>query len=461
MTVDAPAKYVFQAKVGEAYPKAVASKGNYITVEDPATKETKVLLDAMTGAAVGALGHGDAEIVEEMKKAAANSTYTYGAYYSNYAAEELAKFIVDHSPSGAFAAALFTGSGSEANENAMKICYQYHLEKNEPQRVKFIGRKQAYHGYTIGSLSLGHGPRRTIFQEILCKDENFPKVSQCYPYRNMKEGETVAEYSARLVQELDDTFVANGPETVGGVIMETVGGSTFGTSPPVPGYLDGVKKVCEKYGALLIIDEVMCGMGRCGTLHAWEQFMDNSNGPDLQSIGKTLGSGFVTLAGLLISPKVKKVYDEGSGFIAGAQTYHCHDFNCKVGLAVQKKVARDNLVANVKETGTYMADGFKKALAESKIVGDIRGVGTFWSIEFVKDKATKEPFDPKLDVGHMIQDLCTKNGITSMGMQGTIDGKNGDHITVAPAFIFTKEDADIIIKAMVDAVTEAESILLA
>ncbi|OWB50922.1 transferase activity protein [[Candida] boidinii] len=445
MTVESEASYIFQGKVSKKPLMCVGGDGMYITIEDPVTKEKKVVLDALSGAAVSS--------------AAEKSVYTFGSYFANYAAEELGKFICDRSH-GAFTSALFTGSGSEANENALKIMKQYHIENGEPQRYKFISRHQSYHGYTIGALSIGEGPRKVPFRDILLSDDQTPKVSQCYPYRNKLEGESDEDYGKRLVQELEDVFIREGTDKVAGVIMETVGGSTFGTSPPVPGYLDGVKAVCEKYGALFMLDEVMCGMGRCGSYMTWDQFMTNG-GPDIQSVGKTIGSGFVTLAGLLISPKIKNVYDAGSGFIAGAQTYHSHQFNCLVGLAVQKKIMRDNLVENIKETGTYMAEQLKIALKDSKIAGDVRGCGSFWSVELVKDKATKEPFDPKLDVCHLVQDQAYENGITLMGGSGTIDGKIGDHVTVGPSYIMTKAEADIIVKALSGAILSVEKKLFA
>lgn len=456
MTQDTPTSHVFQAKVSQQSPMVVGGKGIHITIEDPVTKERKVCIDAISGAAVCSLGHGDPDIVAAMKAAAEVSTYSYGMYISNWAAEALGKFIVDNSPEGAFASALFTGSGSESNENALKIMRQYFLEKNEPERLKFISRKQSYHGFTIGALSIGSNARKEMFAPITLPEAITPKVSQVFPYRDMKAGQTEAEYVTQLLEELEDTIVKNDPKTVAGVIFETVGGSTYGTQPPLPGYLDGAKAICEKYGILFMLDEVMCGTGRCGSLHAWTQFMDNSSGPDLQSIGKTLGSGFVTIAGVLVSPKVKKAFEEGSGAIMGAQTYHSHDFNCRVALAVQEKVKRENLVENIKEQGNYMGQSLKEKLKDCSIVGEVRGAGGFWSVEFVKDKATKECFPASVDVSHFIGDKCKEKGLLLMAMNGTSDGKVGDHITLGPAFTVTKDDIETIVSVVVESVLEAE-----
>ncbi|ODV95632.1 hypothetical protein PACTADRAFT_50328 [Pachysolen tannophilus NRRL Y-2460] len=463
MTVTDQVSHVFQVEVEKKLPMAVHGKGAYISIEDPSTGETKTYIDSSTGAAVGSLGHGDPEVIEEMCKAAKESVYSFPVTVCNYAAEDLAEFIIQESPKGAFASALFTGSGSESNENAMKIIRQYHNEKGDTKRVKFISRKQSYHGYTLGALSIGDNCRKEGFTEILLPQEITPKVSQVYAYRNTKEGETLEQYKDRLLQEVEETFIENGPETVAAFICETVGGSTYGNPLPIPGYLDGVRDICHKYGALFMLDEVMCGMGRCGTLHAWEQFItlaDGSKGfvgPDIQTIGKTLGSGYVTIAGVLVSPKVKDVFVNGSGKILGAQTYHSHAFNCRVALAVQKKVSRDKLVQNIYNVGNYLGERLTELLTKTKIVGDVRGRGGFWSFEIVKDQKTKEPFPVELDVAHKIGNKIYEFGATNMAAQGTIDGVKGDHILFAPSFIITKELVDQVIEYVFRAVTEVEA----
>lgn len=446
--------YVFQRVIAEKAPMAVDADGMYITIEDPETKKRRVMLDACSGAAVCSVGHHNKEVIDAAKEAVGKSVYTFGASISNYAAEDLAKFICDHSD-GAFSSALFVGSGSEANENALKVMKQYHYENGEPERYKFISRIQSYHGYTLATLSLGYGHNRKFqFEGCFLSDDQTMKVSQCYPYRNLLENETLEQYAQRLVDELEETIIREGPKKVAGVVFETVGGSTFGTQVPIPGYLDGCKKVCKKYGVLFMLDEVMCGLGRCGTYHAWQQFMTSP--PDLQTVGKTIGSGFVTLAGILVSPQVKEVFEKGSGAVFGAQTYHSHDYNCRVGLAVQKIIFRDNLIENCMKNGTYMGQLLKEKLTDSNIVGQVRGAGTFWSIEFVKDKETKEPFDPSLSFCKKVTATCYKNGLICMAQPGTIDGFKGDHITIAPAFILSEKDAENIASIISQSIFETE-----
>lgn len=455
--------YLFSAKISELSPMVVGGKGAVLTVEDPHTHKQREVYDAMGGAAVTALGYGDEEIIAEMAEAAKESSYSYLAYMTNYWAEKLAQFLIEKSPKGAFAAALFTCSGSESNENGMKIVRQYWLERGQPEKIVFMSRKQSYHGFTIGALSLSESLRKESFRAITLPAEQVPKVSCVYPYRHQKENETTEQYVQRLLQEIEDKIVEVGPEKIGVFMCETLSGSTYGTQPSLPGYLQGIRQICDKYDILMWLDEVMCGTGRAsatGGLNCWESWPD-FKGPDLQSIGKTLGSGYVTIAGLLVSPKVRQAYIEGSNLIPGGQTYHQHGFNCRVALAVQKKIDRLGLRKNVFEQGNKMGAKLKELGETTQTVGDVRGLGGFWSIELVKDKKTKEPFPSKLGVGAKVTAKLFANGMTSMGLGGTVGDGTGDHVTVAPTYIITEKDANFIAESLIKAIKEVEDDLRA
>lgn len=456
--------HVFQSTVSKKTPILERADGMYITVKDPQTGDERTIIDAMTGAAVGSLGHQDSDIVEAMCEAAKTSNYAFGYYLGNHASEELSEFIIKNSPEGHFDSCLWVGSGSEANENAMKIVKQYHLEKGDSKRYKFISRFNSYHGFTIGSLSLGDGIRKVEFKDILLSDDQTPKISACYPYRGIKDGMTEEDYTNQLLKELEAKFIEVDPTTVAGVFFETVGGSSFGTVPPPKGYLDGAKAICEKYGALFVLDEVMVGLGRNGKYHCYESFMKEGNGPDLMTVGKTIGSGYVTLAGVLISPKVKNAVVAGSNKVSGAQTYHCHEFNCKVGLAVQQKLIANDIPAKGAKVGKYMMEQIAEKTKNSRVVGDIRGLPLFFSVEFC-DPKTKENLEPQYGFCYKVQDKALKYGITSMALQGTVGSTKdaegniiplGDHISLAPAYIITQTEADIIVDALVKAIAEAE-----
>ncbi|CAH00038.1 uncharacterized protein KLLA0_E22089g [Kluyveromyces lactis] len=457
--------YVFQGYITKKLPHVKRGEGCRIVVEKDGKLHEDVF-DGITGAAVGALGWGDEDIHGIMTEAAKNHTYTFPSLIGNSQSEELAKFYIENSPKGAFESALWCCSGSEANENAMKIIRQYQLERGQPKRTKIISRESSYHGFTLGALSISSNPRAEQFKEILMDQKELClKMPVCYPYRFMKKGETEEEYCARLIHSLEQLILDNDPETISVVLVETLPGSSLGTTPPPKGYLSGIRRICNKYDVVFMLDEVMCGTGRSnpnGKLNCWENFLTAEEAPDIQSVGKTLGSGYVTIAGVLVGPKIKKAYAEGSNCMIGSHTYASHGFNCAVALGVQKKILDNDLTKNIFEKGNLMGQKLKKSLlAYDNIVGDVRGIGGFWSLEFVKDRETKEPFPYKLDVGHRFQDVCFENGITVMGMQGNIDGVSGDIALLAPSFIITEDDVSTIVERVTKSVDDMTVLLKA
>ncbi|KAH3901162.1 uncharacterized protein SCDLUD_002645 [Saccharomycodes ludwigii] len=464
MTVTDKKSYVFQCKISETPAQVIGGKGTRITVE----KDGKVyddVIDGVTGAAVGALGWGDEDIVDVITEAAKTSTYTFPSLIGNKQSEELAKFYIDHSPKDAFASALWCCSGSEANENCMKIMYQYWLERGKTKKTKFISRDSSYHGFTIGSLSIADNARAVAFKDILLPGTQCLKMPVCYPYRFQKKGQTEAEYVQGLLDALEKLIVDNDPETIISVTVETLPGSSIGTVPPPKGYLPGIRALCNKYDILMHLDEVMCGTGRSnpnGGLNCWENFMPLDQGPDLQTVGKTLGSGYVTIAGVLVSPKVKDAYVKGSNGVIGSHTYASHAFNCSVALGVQKKIIGQGLTKNIFKMGNLMGETLKKELlSKDNIVGDVRGIGGFWSLEFVKDREEKISFPPKLDIGHRFQDVCFENGINVMGMTGNYDymTDDGDIALLAPSFIITEKDVEEIVARVVKSVDDLTAAL--
>ncbi|RAO67759.1 uncharacterized protein BHQ10_003771 [Talaromyces amestolkiae] len=429
-----PPSAVLHRQLHQAPTIALSGEGSYITLEDG-----RRILDATGGAAVSCLGHSNEQVKQAMIDQINQLSYCHTAYYSTKPFEELASFLID-STGGKMSRVYIVGSGSEAMEAAMKLSRQFYLEKAnpEPQRTKFIARKQSYHGITIGSLSMGgHTFRRELFEPILLP--NISHVSPCNPYRNRKDGESDEDYVARLADELDTEFQRLGPETVCAFVAEPVVGAAMGCVPSVPGYFKAMKAVCEKYGALLILDEVMSGMGRCGTLHAWEQ---EDVIPDMQTIGKGLGGGYAPVAGLLIGDKVIKTLEESTGSFRHGHTYQGHPVSCAAALAVQKVIQKERLVENVRVLGMFFEETLRKQLADHPHVGDIRGKGLFWGIELVRDKKTKEPFDPQLQLAFRIQErgLEAKHSISLYCGQGTADGIGGDHILLAPPYNTTQEE---------------------
>ncbi|KAK2762310.1 hypothetical protein FQN54_001320 [Arachnomyces sp. PD_36] len=444
---------VLHRDIHSAPKKAVGGKGNYVFLDDG-----QKIFDATGGAAVSCLGHANPAVKAAISQQMDQLSYCHSAFFSTPGFEELADFLVD-STGGKMSKAYIVSSGSEAMEVAMKLTRQYFLEMETPQpeRIRFIARNESYHGTTLGALSVGgHKARRELYEPILLP--NVSHVSACHPYRWKRDGETDAEYVERLAQELDDEFRRVGPETVCAFVAEPIVGAAMGCVPEVPGYFQAMKRVCDKYGALLIFDEVMSGMGRSGTLHAWEQV---GVAPDLQTIGKGLGGGYAPVSGLLIGQKVVDVLDRGTGVFKNGHTYQGHPISCAAALAVQKAIKERNLLENIRNMGALLESLLKSRLSQHPNVGNIRGMGLFWGIEFVKDKSTKEPFDPKLGVGALVQDLALspKYSISLYAGAGTVDGKRGDHILIAPAYNTTKEDIEMIADLTTRVIEEAFSTL--
>ena len=346
---------------------------------------------------------------------------------------------------------LWTTSGSESNESAMRIIRQYQLERGRPEKVKIISRKQSYHGYSLGAMSLSSGPRTDIYKAILLDQEKLClKMPVCNPYRDQKENETLEEYTQRLLDFLENMIIENDPSTVSVVVVETLPGSSLGTIVPPPGYLPGIRALCNKHDIIFMLDEVMCGTGRCnpnGKLNCWENFLTAEQAPDIQTVGKTLGSGYVTIAGVLIGPKIKRAVISGTGLTTCSNTYASHGFNCAVALGIQRKILREGLTSNIFEMGNLLGKILTERLLgdEKTIVGDVRGIGGFWSIEFVKDRNSKEPFPPEVGVASRLYQLCFNNKLSVFALNKTIDSVNGDIAMFAPSFVITKTDVEDIV----------------
>jgi adenosylmethionine-8-amino-7-oxononanoate aminotransferase len=342
---------------------------------------------------------------------------------------------------------------------AMKLGRQYYVELGQPRRINFIAREGSYHGTTLGALSMsGHKFRREKFLPIL--SNNIYRVSSCYAYRQRIDHESDAEFVAKKATELENLLIRLGPETVIGFVCEPVVGATLGCVPYVHGYLPAMKAVCTQYGVLFILDEVMCGMGRCGTLHAWQAEHLEEPGsycrPDIQTIAKGLGGGYQPVAGLLIDQKVVDVLENGTGEFTHGHTYQSHPVACAAALAVQRVIREENLLENCRKQGVYMKRLLHEKLDSHPNVGDIRGVGLFIGIEFVADKVSKEPFNRVLDVATRCQDmaLSTKYNLAIYKGNGTVDGVHGDHIILSPALNSTTEFIETIVERIVGAIID-------
>ncbi len=424
----------------------VAARGEGVWLQDAAGKR---YIDASGGAAVSCVGHGHPDVVAAMHAQIDRLAYAHTSFFTTEVAEALADQLVRTAPAG-MSHAYFVSGGSEAVEAALKMARQYFLEIGQPERSHFIARRQSYHGNTLGALAVGGNAwRRAQFAPLLM---DVTHVAPCYPYRDQREGETPEQYGQRLAQELDETIQRVGPGKVLAFIAETVGGATAGVLVPVPGYFQAVRSVCDKHGVLLILDEVMCGMGRCGTLHACEA---EGVVPDLMTIAKGLGGGYQPIGAVLAQKKVVDAFSRGSGFFQHGHTYLGHAVACAAALAVQQVIERDGLLQKVKQDGEILHRLLTDRFSDHAAVGDIRGRGFFWGVELVQDRATKAPFDPARRLHAKVKAAAFARGLLVYPMGGTMDGRYGDHILLAPPFIASEGELEQIVDRLAEAVDAA------
>ncbi|MBM3536791.1 MAG: aspartate aminotransferase family protein [Alphaproteobacteria bacterium] len=427
-----------------SYPQAVGGEGIHII-----DSTGKRYIDASGGAAVSCLGHGHPDVTRAIKAQADRLAYAHTSFFTTAVAEELAETLIADAPRG-ISHVYFVSGGSEAVEAALKMARQYFVEKGELQRRHFIARRQSYHGNTLGALAVGGNEwRRRQYAPLLI---DVAHVSPCYEYRDRRPDETAERYGERLAQELEAKIRELGADSVMAFVAETVGGATAGVIPPVPGYFRRVREVCDRYGVLLILDEVMCGMGRTGTLHACEQ---EGITPDLMAIAKGLGGGYQPIGAVLLQQKIYDAFAKGSGFFQHGHTYLGHALACAASLEVQRVIKRDSLLDNVRRRGASLTAKLQERFGNHHHVGDIRGRGLFQAIELVRDRASKAPFDPALRLHARIKKQAMSIGLMVYPMGGTIDGQHGDHVLLAPPFIVKDADLDAIVERLGTAVDTA------
>ncbi len=424
----------------------VAVSGHGITIVDAQGRE---YLDACGGAAVSCLGHGHPDVIAAMHAQIDRIAYAHTSFFTTEAAEALADHLLEHAPPGMSHVYLVSG-GSEAMEAALKMARQYFVEIGQPQRRHFIARRQSYHGNTLGALAVGGNAwRRRQFAPLLI---DVTHVSPCYEYRDRGSDETPQAYGERLARELEDAIERLGPDSVIAFCAETVGGATSGALVPVEGYFRRVREICDRHGILLIADEVMCGMGRTGTLHAVEQ---EGIVPDLMAIAKGLGGGFQPIGGVLAQQRIVEAMTRGSGIFQHGHTYIGHPVACAAALAVQQVIVRDRLLDAVGTLGARLAEGLRARFERHQAVGDIRGRGLFMALELVEDRPTKRVFDPALKLHARVKAAAMARGLMVYPMGGTIDGSKGDHVLLAPPFVSTPAEIDEIVHRLGEAIDAA------
>lgn len=428
--------HVLHRNISKSVPIVKSGDGNYL-IDDTGKK----YLDASGGAAVSCLGHSNKRVIDAIKEQLDKVSFAHTGVFSNTAAEELATYLIEHTPEGfGNGRAMFLGSGSEAMEAALKLARQYHLERGDTARSKIIARDQSYHGNTLGALAVGgHKQRQEPFAPLLINVDHIPP---CYAYRFKKAQETLEEFGLRMANTLEEKILELDPKTVAAFVAEPVSGASLGAEPAAPGYFKRIREICDQYGVLFIADEVMCGIGRTGHLFAMEA---EGVCPDIFTIAKGLGAGYQPIASVLASEKVINAMVEGSGTLWNGHTYMSHAISCAGAHAVLKVIEEDQLLGKVRAQGKKLEKMLRDTFDDHPNIGDIRGRGLFWGLEIVKDKKTKEPFPAELNLAGKIKSDILENGMLSYPSQGCVDGKNGDHILLAPPYTVTGEELEVIV----------------
>ncbi|MFC0218622.1 aspartate aminotransferase family protein [Pseudochelatococcus lubricantis] len=422
--------HVFGRSTKGTLPVAVRGEGCYLI-----DATGKRYLDGSGGAAVSCLGHSDPDVRAALHAQLDQLAFAHTGFFTSVPAETLADTLVASAPAGIERVYLVSG-GSEAVEAAIKLARQYFMEIGETGRHRVIARRQSYHGNTLGALAAGGNEwRRAQFAPLLIETSH---IAPCYEYRDRRPEETVEAYGLRAADELEAEILRLGPETVMAFIAEPVVGATSGAVPAVPGYLKRIREICDRYGVLLILDEVMCGMGRTGYLFACEE---DGVAPDMITVAKGLGAGYQPIGALLVQGRIYDAIAAGSGFFQHGHTYMGHAMAAAAANAVLGAISGRALLPRVRTQGAKLQAALEAALGQHPNVGDIRGRGLFRGVEIVRDRETKEPFEPALGVNKKIKALAFEAGLICYPMGGTIDGRRGDHVLLAPPFII--EDAQI------------------
>jgi adenosylmethionine-8-amino-7-oxononanoate aminotransferase len=436
--------HIFHRSTRSELPTVVGGRGIELI-----TADGRRFIDGCGGAAVSCLGHGHPAVLEAIARQARAMAYAHTSFFTNGPAEELADVLAAAAP-GDLKRVYFVDNGSAAVETALKMARQYHIERGQPGRTRVIARRQSYHGNTLGALATsGNAGRRAPYEPFL-----FPAshIEPCFEYRYAKPGQSAEDYGQQAAEALEAEILGLGPESVVAFVAETVVGATAGAVPPAPGYLRRIREICDRYGVLLLLDEVMCGAGRTGSFLACEQ---EGVLPDLVTLAKGLAGGYQPIGAVLCSERVYAAFASGSGGFINGHTYSAHAVACAAALAVQQVIREEGLLSRVREAGRHLRARLAERFARHPCIGDVRGRGLLLALEFVRDRETREPFAPGRKLSNRVKAAAFERGLLVYPGSGTIDGQRGDHILLAPPYNVTDAELDILVDRLSQAVDAA------
>lgn len=422
---------VFYRNPMHGYPMVVRGEGVYLYDADG-----KQYLDGSGGAAISCLGHGNRVVIDAIKMQAEKLAFAHTMFFTNHPQEELAARLVERFACDD-ARVYFLSGGSEANETAIKLARQYWLSQGCDQKHLVISRRQSYHGNTLGALSAsGNEARRKVYGPLL---HDWPKIDPCYAYRHRHLDESELEYGVRAAQSLEEAILSAGAENVSAFIAEPIVGATLGAVPSVDGYFKAIRKICDRHGVILIMDEVMAGCGRSGQYFAFQQ---EDITPDIVTVAKGLGGGYQPIGAVIAQGYIHDGIVESFGSFAHGHSYVGHATVAAAGLAVMQVLDDEDLLGKVKTTGQSLRNCLRETFSEHPHVGDIRGRGLLVGIELVEDRDTKTGIKKALGLPAAIRNAAMENGLICYPGGGTADGVDGAHILLAPPFIYQPQHID-------------------
>ncbi len=432
---------VFYRSPRKKYPTAVRAEG--ILIYD---QEGRAYIDGSGGAVVVSIGHGVREILQAMQCQAARIAFAHGSQFTSEAAKELARKIVELCPPG-LERVYFLSGGSEAVETAVKMARQYQVERGKPEKYKVISRWASYHGNTLGALALsGHTGRRRLYLPLM---PHTPHIAPAYCYR-CPFGREPDDCHIECAEDLETAILYEGPESVSAFIAEPVVGATAGAVVPRDGYFQRIREICDRYDVLLIVDEVMTGFGRTGRNFAIDHW---GVAPDMIVGSKGLASGYSPIYCVVSKAEIHDTIRDGSGVFVHGHTYSQNPLSCAVASAVIDYVRAHDLVRRAAVRGGYLLERLR-LLERHPIVGDIRGLGLMAGIEFVRNRRTREPFDPRLKMNQKIGGRAFEKGLITYPGGGGADGIRGDHLLLAPPLIITEEEIDRMVEILDASIAE-------
>jgi adenosylmethionine-8-amino-7-oxononanoate aminotransferase len=436
---------VFHRRSNRTMPMAVGGEGVYLIGANG-----KRYLDASAGGAgINTLGYSHPKVIDAMQRQLETLPFIHGALFTTEPLEELAALLVDQAPAG-LDRAFFVSGGTEGIEIALLLARQYAVESGQPDRRLIISRRNSYHGSSFTSFGVGDAAaRRAPFDPMLSQSA---KISPSYPYRHQRINESDDQYVARIADELDAAIIQAGPGNTLAFIAETVGGSTSGALPTLPGYFQRIRQICDRHGVLLILDEVFSGMGRIGSLYGCSMF---DVVPDILVVAKGLAAGYSPAGAVLASKAIHDTIAQGSGTFKAGFTNSGHTATCAAALATQRALIEENILDNVQRQGARLRSALQDRFGNHRFVGDIRGHGLAQAIEIVADRSSKSPFDPRLGLSAKIAEECLKRELICLPAGGTIDGRQGEHVMIAPPLIIEDHQVDAIVSRLGDALDAA------